>query len=154
MALDHLHETLLDHKAVLENAIRLDLYRYHRYDVPFSLATFYSDTHNVMDIMKCYVRQTDTVVELEDNLVCVIYGNVGYEEAFKASENILYDINNEHPQAKISAGMTSVTVSDLPKDLLHRAMKNLSYATDKEESYVEDDLVIDYLVKNGFQTIA
>ncbi|MGB6018043.1 MAG: hypothetical protein WBF77_00390 [Sulfurimonadaceae bacterium] len=154
MTNQYLQNVLLEYREVLENAIRLDLYRFQRYDVPFSMATFYSDKHNVMDMMRKFIRQTDTVVELNSRLVCVIYGNIGYEEAFKASENMLYDLNNIYPNVKISAGMTSVKAFDLPTDLLRRVLQNLGQASEMDESYVGDDYIIDYMIKKGFETIS
>ncbi|MCJ7765278.1 MAG: hypothetical protein MUP09_04980 [Thiovulaceae bacterium] len=153
MTNEYLQNVLQEYREVLENAIWLDFYRFHRYDVPFSMATFYSDKHDVMDMLRAFVRQTDTVVELNSHLVCVIYGNIGYAEAFKASENLLYDLNSIHPNVKISAGMTSVKTSDLPKDLLRRVLQNLGHASEKDESYVGDDYIIDYLIKKGFKSI-
>lgn len=153
MTNQYLQNALAEYREVIENAIRLDFYRFHRYDVPFSMATFYSDKHKVMDMMRKFIRQTDTVVELNSRLVCVIYGNIGYEEAFKASENMLYDLNSIHPNVKISAGMTSVKASDLPADLLRRVMQNLGHASEMDESYVGDDYIIDYMIKKGFQAI-
>ena len=154
MTNEYLSKVLSRYREIIENAIRVDLYRFQRYDVPFSMATFYSETHSVMKMVKALVRQTDTVVELDGQLVCVIYGNIGYAEAFKASENILYDLNSIYPNVKISAGMTSVTASDLPADLLRRVLQNLGQASEKDESYVGDDYVIDYMIKKGFETIS
>lgn len=153
MTNQYLNNVLQQYREVLENAIRSDLYRFRRYDVPFSMATFYSDTYDLMDMMRSLVRETDTLIELDGHLVCVIYGNIGYAEAFKASENILYDLNIIYPNVKISAGMTSVTTSDLPADLLRRVLQNLGQASEKAESYVGDDYVIDYMIKKGFETI-
>ena len=154
MTNEYFQNVLLEYREVLENAIRLDLYRFQRYDVPFSMATFYSEKHNIMESFRAYVRQTDTVVELNDRLICVIYGNIGYLEAFKAAENMLYNLNHFNPNLKISAGMTTVKTADLPKDLLIRVMQNLGQASEMEESYVGDDYIIDYMVKQGFQLVS
>jgi len=153
MTNDYLQNVLLEYREKLENAIRLDLYRFKRYDVPFSMATFYSNEDIVIDMMMPLVRQTDTVVELNSSLVCVIYGNIGYAEAFKAAENMLYHLNSVHPSLKISAGMTSIKTSDLPKDLLHRVFQNLEQASEMSESYVGDDYIIDYMIKSGFEAV-
>jgi len=83
----------------MTNAIRLDIYRFQRYDVPFSMATFYSDKEIDIERIMPLVRQTDTVVELNSSLVCVIYGNIGYAEAFKAAENMLYQRSPQRPVA-------------------------------------------------------
>jgi hypothetical protein len=154
MTNEYLYNILLQYREVIEKAIRMDLYRFQRYDVPFSMATFYSETQSIMAMMGGLVRQTDTVIELDGRLVCVIYGNIGYAEAFKASENILYDLNSFYPNVKISAGMTSVTSSDLPADLLRRVLQNLGQANEKAESFVGDDYVIDYMIRKGFETIS
>jgi len=153
MTNEYLHNVLPKYKTVLENAIRLDIYRFQRYDVPFSMATFYSDHEIDIEKIMPLVRQTDTVVELNSNLVCVIYGNIGYEEAFKAAENMLYQLNYLNPSLKVSAGMTSIKASDLPKDLLQRVFQNLEQANDMPESYVGDDYIIDYMIGNGFQAV-
>jgi hypothetical protein len=150
----YLYNALLKYKHVVEKAMEEDLYRFQRYGVPFSVTAFYSETHNMMEMMKEHVRLTDTVVELDEHLVCVIYGNVNYQDAFKASENMLYDLNNTWPDAKISAGMTSVTEVDLPKDLLKRVLQNLAGVSGKNESYVGDDTVIDYMLEKAFYTIS
>jgi hypothetical protein len=153
MDVDHLRRTLLSNKEIVEDAMKMDLYRYQRYGVPFSISVFYSDSSEVVDVIERFTRTTDTVAKLDTHVFCVIYGNTGYEEAFKASENILYDMKNEHPHAKVSAGMTSVTMSDIPKDMLRRALHNLGHAIKNDESSVEDDGVIDYLVQNMFNSV-
>lgn len=153
MTNEYLHNALLDYRLVVEKAMEQDLYRYQRYGVPFSVSAFYSDSKHLYEMMGEYIRLTDTVVKLDDHLVCVIYGNVGYQDAFKASENMLYDLNNAYPQIKISAGMTSVTKVDLPKDLLKRALQNLGSVSEKTESYVGDDTVIDYMLDKAFFTV-
>jgi hypothetical protein len=153
MTNQYLHNALLEHKHIVDKAMEEDLYRYQRYGVPFSITAFYSDSRHLSEMMGEYIRLTDTVVKLDDHLVCVIYGNVGYQDAFKASENMLYDLNNAYPDVKISAGMTSVTKVDLPKDLLKRALQNLGSVSDKPESYVGDDTVIDYMLEKAFFTV-
>ena len=153
MTNEYLQNTLRNYKHVVEKAMEEDLYRFQRYGIPFSIAAFYSETHNMMKMMNEHVRLTDRVVELDNHLACVIYGNVSYQDAFKASENMLYDLNNACPFAKISAGMTSVTHIDLPKDLLKRALQNLAGVSGKKESYVGDDTVIDYMLDWAFYTI-
>jgi len=153
MTNEYLHNVLPKYKTVLENAIRLDIYRFQRYDVPFSMATFYSDKEIDIERIMPLVRQTDTVVELNSSLVCVIYGNIGYAEAFKAAENMLYQLNSINPSLKVSAGMTSIKASDLPKDLLQRVFQNLEQANTMPESYVGDDYIIDYMIGNGFQAV-
>ena len=153
MTNEYLYNALIKHKHVVEKAMEGDLYRFQRYDVPFSVAAFYSESHNITEMMQAHVRHTDTPVPLDDHLVCLIYGNISYQDAFKASENMLYDLNNAWPNAKISAGMTSVTQIDLPKDLLKRALQNLAGVRGKNESYVGDDTVIDYMLEKAFYTI-
>jgi len=153
MSNEYLQNILRKYKHVVEKAMEADLYRFQRYGVPFSIAAFYSETHNMLDMMNEHVRLTDAVVELDAHLACVIYGNISYQDAFKASENMLYDLNNACPFAKISAGMTSVTEVDLPKDLMKRALQNLASVSGERESYVGDDTVIDYMLGKAFYTI-
>jgi len=152
MGIESLRKMFLSHKEMMENVIKQDLYRYQRYHVPFSVAVFYSKD-GVLEMIERFIRQTDSVVVLDEHAVCIIYGNVGYEEAFKASQNILHDISNEYPRAKVSGGLTSVSGSDIPNDLLQRAFRNLGHAIENSQSSVEDDTVIDFLVKDGFRSI-
>jgi len=149
-----LRETLLSHKEIIEEVIQNDAYRFQRYDIPFSIAIFHADNSEALDSLDTLVRQTDKTVRIDKNFSCVIFGCVGHEDAFKASENLLHGIARHFPKVKLSAGLTSVTHMDDSKDMLYRAMNNLNFAMHEKMSSVEDDSVIEYLVFDNFDRIS
>jgi GGDEF domain-containing protein len=141
-----LHTLLIENRDLLENILQKDIYRFQRYDIPFSIAIFHALDVNVAEIISKAVRETDEVVPINNDYIIVIFGFVNHESAYKAAENTLYKLVNEYPKKSFSAGLTSVTRMDSVKDLVLRAIRNLHYAMEEKESCVEDDSIIDFIV--------
>jgi hypothetical protein len=140
-----LHTLLIDNRELLESVMHKDIYRYQRYDIPFSIAIFHALHVNMSDSITKAVRETDEVIPINDNYTIVIFGFVNHESAYKAAENTLQKLLNEHPQESFSAGLTSVTRMDAVKDMVLRAIRNLHFAMEEKESSVEDDSIIDFI---------
>lgn len=140
-----LHTLLIDNHELLESVMHKDIYRYQRYDIPFSIAIFHALHVNISDFIAKTVRKTDEVIPINDHYTIVIFGFVNHESAYKAAENTLHNLLNEHPHDSFSAGLTSVTRMDAVKDIVLRAIRNLHYAMEEKESCVEDDSIIDFI---------
>lgn len=146
MDIKALHALLTKNHDLLEKIIHKDIYRYQRYDVPFSIAIFHSTHPKVAQTLLKSVRETDEVIPIDDNFNCVVFGFVTHENAYTAAKNTLYQLQKEHPNDSFSAGLTSVNHMDEVKDMVFRAIRNLHYAMKEKESAVEDDSVIDFIV--------
>lgn len=153
MTTEGLREKLLEHKEVVEKALQKDAYRFHRYNIPFSLAIFHSDTAEALQHLGNIIRISDTLIPLDEHFICIIFDCVDHFEGFKAAENMLYNASNRFPHAKLSAGLTSISRVDEAKDLIYRAIGNLHQAMKEKDSSVEDDSVIDRLIISNFEAV-
>jgi len=142
----YLRTRLLEKSDALEALINDELYRFQRYNIPFSISIFHSTHPLTAQFIREHVRKSDKVIELDQNFACVVFDCVAHSDAYKAAENMLHKLHNAYPHEQCSAGITSVNLTDEVKDMVTRSMNNLQMAMQRKESSVEDDNVIDYIL--------
>jgi len=140
-----LHALLVEKRELLEKIIHKDLYRYQRYDVPFSVAIFYTTSENALDVILKAVRETDEVIKIDENFTCVIFGFVKHDDAYTGALNTLKILTKHNSNTTASVGLTSVTPSDAISDMVLRAIRNLHLSMQEKKSSVKDDSVIDFI---------
>jgi len=140
-----LHTLLVKKRESLEKIIHKDLYRYQRYNVPFSVAIVYATNDNSLTAIKKAVRETDEVICIDKHYTCIIFGFVNHEEAYQGALNTLEYLRKDNLAENFAVGLTSVAPKDGVNEMVLRAIRNLHFAMDEKRSAVEDDSVIDFI---------
>jgi hypothetical protein len=140
-----LHTLLVDKREILEGIIHKDIYRYQRYDIPFSVAIFYASCENAIDTISKAIRETDEVIQIDKHFTCVIFGFVSHEDAYVGALNTLKELRKYKEKETFSAGLTSITPRDGVSEMVLRAIRNLHFAMDEKNSVIKDDGVIDFI---------
>lgn len=107
-------------------------YRYKRYKITFSMALFYS----VIEIDKTFFeeakRESDKILQLHNNLICMIFDISSQGDGLKASEKILSTYENVYMHQRVFASF--VTAEDFTN---HESMDShlislLNFAIEKD----------------------
>ena len=97
---DKLIEQILEHYNRYKNEIIKEIgeysYRKRRYNVDFTLALFMSEKRLQMQLMDSFIRDTDKLIVLDENLVCVAFDFSNEEKGLKATENLLTQLEPKH----------------------------------------------------------
>ena len=104
------------------------LYRYERYSVDSSLALLYSDEEINYDACSCHIRQSDSLIQLNPNLIGIVFDNVSLAHGIKASENLLMSYRKFNMNQNLFFAVTSVADQESSLDKGEELMLLLRYA--------------------------
>jgi len=71
-------------------------YKYERYNNLFSMVLLYSHTPIEQDFLQKYLRQTDKLIQVQNNFYLIIFDRTSHDNGLKAVENLLYAYENKH----------------------------------------------------------
>lgn len=78
-----------EHKVKIFESIKRELYLHDRYGTEFSAMMIYSDEPINLEVCHSHIRESDSVVALEENFVLIIYDIIDIEKCNKAAQNLL-----------------------------------------------------------------
>ena len=84
-----IQDNYFKYKSEIVEYLKIYDYRKKRYKVDYTIALYISVEELDADFVKRYVRDTDTVIVLENNFIAVIFDFASVEAGFKAAENLL-----------------------------------------------------------------
>ena len=91
-----IRESYPEYRKIILEKIENKIYSYRRYDVPFTSLLIYSKDRINLDVCGTYIRQSDNIFTLEENLLLVVYDVITPENSYKAAQNFTYQYHNQH----------------------------------------------------------
>lgn len=82
-------------------------YRYKRYKITFSMALFYSAIEIDPSFFEEAKRESDKILRLHNNLICVVFDISSQGDGLKASEKILSAYENIYMYQRVFASFVS-----------------------------------------------
>jgi len=130
--LEYIKENEHQLSEIVMNSISEYMYRNTRYDTDFSIVLIYS--YNDIDIVALQkrLRLTDKIIELEENLYCVILDGASTESCIKAAENVNFHLlelnaNNKYYLSAADSHMNNPKYINMIQSIFERldfAIKN------------------------------
>ncbi|MCL4431337.1 MAG: hypothetical protein M1300_03345 [Epsilonproteobacteria bacterium] len=123
--------------------VKKTYYTYDRFNVEATFALLYHEKPlNVIELSK-YIRITDQIMPLDDNHYFIIFSFTSQENAYKASQNILYSLDQYFNNQTSCIALDTFDTSKSPKAILTRL--NQILAETRKTSYirVETEEILD-----------
>jgi hypothetical protein len=105
----------------------VSMYRFDRYGRSCTMALFYSEDEIKVDWVRKRVRLTDQTVQLEDNLILLIFEETKIAGGIKASEKLLVIISEEI-DADIFCGVVECKKKNEGTLVINKLINLINYA--------------------------
>jgi len=121
----------------------VSMYRFDRYGRSCTMSLFYSEDEIKVDWVRKRVRLTDQTVQLEDNLILVIFEETKIAGGIKASEKLLVIISEEI-DADIFCGVVECKKKNEGTLVINKLVNLINYAiTNGHRNEVIDSSYLD-----------
>lgn len=114
-------------KSILE-AIGYEAYECGRYKVNLSLAVLDSDSTVHLEEFAQTLRDTDTVIVLDEHTYCLIFPFTDTAQGVKAASNLLSKFEMKNFSAKIYLGVVNIENCEMPEREIGKLFDILEYA--------------------------
>lgn len=121
-------ENVKKSKLELLSFISSSLYRYHRYETDSSLALLHSDEAIHLESCTSQIRESDRIMQLNQNLVAIVFDNVSLEHGIKAGSNMLLNYANYKMKQNLYFAVTSTSIQESSLDKGEELLLLLRYA--------------------------
>jgi hypothetical protein len=115
-------------KVKILEAIKRELYLHDRYGTDFSTLMIYSDEPINVEVCRSHVRESDSVVALEENFVLIIYDIIDIEKCNKAAQNLLLTYQRYDLQQPLYMAVAPAHQENSSTDIGTRLFLILEYA--------------------------
>jgi len=120
-------------------------YRYTRYKINFSMALYYSETEIDTTIFDNAMRESDKVLQLHKNLICMIFDITSQGDGLKASENLLSMYINKYLNQTLYASFVTTEDFATQSNMDSHLISLLNFAIEKGLSGRVTDSFDEYL---------
>jgi hypothetical protein len=107
------------------------IYRKERYNVDFTIALYLTNKNFKKDFIEKNIRDTDKLLILEDNMVCVLFDYADIKAGIKASENLLSNLEPIYFNSEIFISIINSNDVDDEKEQVRKALNILIDEIDK-----------------------
>jgi hypothetical protein len=118
-------------------------YTYERYKVDYTFALVYHEKDIELDVLGSYVRVSDKLVRIDENMHFVIYNFTTQDDAYKASKNLLNNLDNHFHSTKSCIAVDAPAKTDTTHMVLNKLDQILQETKRSSVSRIEYEDILD-----------
>jgi hypothetical protein len=120
--------SLPEYKVRIQDSIKRELYLHDRYGTDFSALMIYSDEPINTEVFSAHIRESDSVIVLDENFVLIIYDIIDIEKCSKAAQNLLLSYQRYDIQQPLYMAVAPARQKNSSTDIGTRLFMILEYA--------------------------
>lgn len=126
--------------------INKSYYTAKRYKQNSTFAILYHEKELQVQTLGKIVRISDQLIKMNENIYFIFFKFTNHEQAFKASENLLFDLDNYFNNTSSCIGIDSFDINQSPTIVINRLLQILDEIKKNSFVRVDDENILNELV--------
>ncbi len=126
----------------LEIEIKRVNYAYTRYKAEATFAFLYHENELTPLDLGAFVRLTDKFVKVDEHTYFMIYAFTSQEDAFKASQNLLYNLDKSFNNVTTCIALSAFDISNSPHMIINKLTQILQETRKNSYGRIEDENIL------------
>jgi len=118
-------------------------YTYERYHVDYTFALVYHEKDIELDLLGTYVRVSDKLVRINENLHFVIYNFTTQDDAYKASKNFLNNLDKHFQSTNSCIAIDAPVKTDSTHMVMNKLYQILQETKRNSVTRIEYEDILD-----------
>lgn len=127
----------------LHAQIKKTYYAFERYKVEATFALIYVDGLISLETIGKMLRTTDQLIQLDSDYFFIIYTYTNEENAFKASQNLLFNLDSTMNNNRSCIAIDTFDLNKSPDNVLRRLQQILSATRENSFARIENETILD-----------
>lgn len=119
-------------------------YTYERFQLDTTFALLYHEEPLSVVELSNFIRISDSLIELDKNHYFVIFAYTAHENAYKASQNLIHNLDTSFNNHTSCIVLDTFDPSKSPTSVLNRLMQILAEARKKPYIRIETEAILDH----------
>ncbi len=126
----------------LEVEIKKTYYVSERYKITSSFILIHHEKKLTIKELSMFLRGSDKILEIDENTFFVIFTFTSEEQTFKASENILLELDRHFNSRDSYISMEALDTSNSPRMVINKLLQILSETRKSSYSRIEGESIL------------
>jgi len=126
----------------LEVEIKKAYYVSERYKFTSSFALIHHEEELTIKGLSMFLRGSDKILEIDENTFFIIFTFTSEEKTFKASENLLLELDKHFNRRDSYIAMEALDASNSPRMVINKLLQILSETRKHSYSRIEDESIL------------
>lgn len=123
--------------------IKKTYYHFERFQVNSTFALLYHEDPISVVELSHYLRISDHLIQLDDNHYFIIFAFTTQDNAYKASQNIIHNLDNHFNTTKSCIALDTFHISKSPISVVNRLMQILAETRKNPFIRIETEDILD-----------
>lgn len=123
--------------------IKKTYYTFERFGVDATFAMLYHETPLSVEELSKYVRLSDQLMQLDENHYFIIFAFTAQNDAYKASQNLIYKLDNHFNNHTSFIALDDFDTSKSPQMVLGRLRQILAEIRKSPYHRIETEQILD-----------
>ena len=134
----------------VKNRLKIEIkkayYTSKRYAQETTFAILHHDKELEIDILGKMVRVSDLLIKIDENHYFIFFKFTNQTQAFKASENVLLELDNYFNTTNSCIGLDAFDINKSPTIVINRLMQILNEVKKNKFLRIEDENILNDMV--------